>query len=175
MKEVNILAKKIRTLMYLVLVGLITSCSGNKASNNIQASPTLSSAAAENKNSPQPLPTSTTSENNQPISITAPADNEQVVGRPFVEGTVLDSTAKVWVIVHPMEVSDYWIQPPVTMREGGKWKVQVHIGRPGPEDIGKHFEIMAVANAKNNLKEGDKLRGWPDAKWKSQVVEVIRK
>ncbi|HEX8651558.1 MAG TPA: hypothetical protein VF708_12020 [Pyrinomonadaceae bacterium] len=74
-----------------------------------------------------------------------------------------------------MEVSDYWVQPPVTMREGGKWKVQIHIGRPGADDVGKHFEIMAVANPKNSLKEGDKLKEWPEAKWKSQVIEVIRK
>lgn len=37
------------------------------------------------------------------------------------------------------------------------------------------FEIMAVANPKNSLKEGDKLKEWPEAKWRSQVIEAIRK
>lgn len=168
------LRKRILPIACFVIVSLVMSCSGNEASNNSPSSPISNRALPENRNSPTPSPTPTI-ENNQPIRITAPSDNEQVVELPFVEGTVSDSSAKVWVIVHPMEVSDYWVQPPVTMREGGKWKVQIHIGRPGADDVGKHFEIMAVANPKNSLKEGDKLKEWPEAKWKSQVIEVIRK
>ena len=154
---------------------LVASCVGNGSSNNSASSPTPGSTSSEKKMSPGPTPTAATSEKDQPIHITVPGDNEQVVELPIMEGTVSDSTAKVWVIVHPMEVSDYWVQPPVTMREGGKWKVQIHIGRPGAVDVGKHFEIVAVANPKNSLKEGDKLKAWPEAKWKSQVIEVTRK
>ena len=154
---------------------LCASCVGNGSSDNSALSPNPSSTSSEKKMSPEPTATAANSEKDQPIQITAPADNEQVGELPIIEGTVSDSTAKVWVIVHPMEVSDSWVQPPVTMREGGKWKVQIHIGRPGAVDVGKHFEIVAVANPKSGLKEGDKLKGWPEAKWKSQVIEVTRK
>lgn len=154
---------------------LVASCVGSGSTNNSATSPTPSSTSSEKNRSPEPTPTAATSEKGQPIHITAPGDNEQVVERPIIEGTVSDTSAKVWVIVHPIEVSDYWVQPPVTMREGGTWKVQIHIGRPGTVDVGKHFEIVAVANPKNGLKEGDKLKGWPEAKWKSQVIEVARK
>lgn len=109
------------------------------------------------------------------LRITEPPDNTPVPERPFVKGTVADPNAEVWVIVHPMEVSDYWVQPGVTVKEDGTWKVKIYVGRPGTVDAGKHFEIMAVANPELELKEGDVLSGWPKALWKSQVIEVIRR
>jgi hypothetical protein len=108
------------------------------------------------------------------LRITAPPDKAQIIERPFVEGTVADSRAKVWVIVHPMAVSDYWVQPSVNVRENGTWKVQVYIGK-GPIGIGEQFEIMAVANPKVELEEGNVLGGWPEAQWRSQVIEVTRR
>lgn len=158
-------------LTICLVVSVAVSCAGS--SNNSATSATPGSSP-EKKISPESTPSAATSEQSQPIHITAPKDNEQVAELPMVEGMVSSSTAKVWVIVHPMEVSDYWVQPPVTVREGGKWKVQIHIGRPGAVDVGKHFEILAVANPKNSLKEGV-LKEWPEAEWKSQVIEVTRK
>jgi hypothetical protein len=108
------------------------------------------------------------------LRITAPSNSAQVPWRPAVEGTVADQSAKVWVIVHPMEISDYWVQPSVTIKEDGTWKITIYIGNPGTNDVGKQFEIMAIANPKTSLNEGDKLGGWPEAQWKSQVVEVTR-
>jgi len=109
------------------------------------------------------------------VRITAPADKSQVPERPLVEGTVSDANASVWVVVHPMEVADYWVQPAVTVREDGTWKVMAYMGRPGDIDVGKQFEIMAFANPAEPLKEGDVLKGWPKAQAKSQVIEVTRK
>jgi len=58
-----------------------------------------------------------------------------------------------------MAVSDYWIQPPVTVRRDGSWRVQIHIGRPGSIDVGKAFEIRAVGNPDDELREGKILIG----------------
>lgn len=163
------LEKKVLLAVCLIITISAGNCSSNENGNNRMA-PIPSS----NGNAPasSPAPTATFS---RPISITSPVENEQVIELPIVEGTVSDSAAKVWVIVHPMEVSDYWVQQAVTMKEGGKWKVQIHIGRSGNVDVGKHFEIVAVANPKSSLKEGDRLTEWPEAQWKSQVIEVLRK
>ena len=109
------------------------------------------------------------------LSIIEPKDKSRVPERPYVSGIVTDPNAEVWVIVHPMEVTDYWVQPRVTVKRDGSWKVSIYIGRPGSIDIGKHFEIIAIANPKSKVKEGDVLSGWPDAGWKSEVIEVIRK
>lgn len=108
------------------------------------------------------------------IAITLPADGSGVRERPIVEGTVSDPRASVWVIVHPLEVSDCWVQPATTVRATGAWKVQIHIGRPGSIDVGKHFEIRAVVDPERSLSEGLVLDGWPSAKETSEVVEVRR-
>ena len=106
--------------------------------------------------------------------ITEPTDRAQVPQRLLVSGTIADANSQVWVIVHPTEVSDYWVQPKVTMRNG-TWRVTIYIGRPGNIDVGKEFEIMAFANLKNSVKEGDKLDFWPEAQAKSKVITVTRR
>ena len=109
------------------------------------------------------------------IVINSPQDGARVPGQPIVEGVISDERAEVWVMVHPMVTSDYWVQPRVTIRRGGVWRVQVYIGRPGSIDVGKHFEVMAVANPKEALREGKVLGTWPYAQWRSDVIEVIRR
>ena len=109
------------------------------------------------------------------IAIKSPSDGASVPERPIVEGVVMDKTAQVWVVVHPMETSAYWVQTRVTVRKEGLWRVQVYIGRPGSIDVGKHFEIMAVANPEQTLREGKVLGTWPEAQSRSEVIEVIRK
>lgn len=108
------------------------------------------------------------------LRITEPLDGAKVDPRPMVKGTVDDPSADVWVIIHPMEVADYWVQPRLTVRENGTWRVSAYVGREGM-DIGQEFEVMAVANPKSTLTEGMKLGGWPEAEWKSQIVDVTRK
>ncbi len=109
------------------------------------------------------------------IWITEPKTGATVPERPYVAGKVANPNAAVWVVVHPMEVSDYWVQPQLTVNRDGAWRVDIYVGRPGTVDAGKRYEIMAIANPKRPLKEGDVLRFWPDAESKSEVVEVVRK
>jgi hypothetical protein len=93
-----------------------------------------------------------------------------------VQGKVSDPDAKVWVIVHPLEVSDYWVQAKPSVSEDGTWRVKVYVGRPGPDDVGKSFEILALANPQSELREG-KLSGgdWPKARAESKLITVIRR
>lgn len=109
------------------------------------------------------------------IQITNLTNNMAVPEEPTVEGKVSNSKAEVWVIVHPMKVSDYWVQQPVTVMDGGTFEVIIHIGRSGSIDVGKKYEIMVVANPRDKLEEGKILRGWPVAQAKSQVIKLIRK
>jgi hypothetical protein len=109
------------------------------------------------------------------IVIKSPSEGASVPKRPIVEGVVKDKNAQVWVIIHPMETADYWVQPRFTVRNQGLWKVQVYIGRPGIIDVGKHFEIMAVANPRQMLREGKVLGSWPEAQSQSEIIEVVRK
>jgi len=110
------------------------------------------------------------------VRITVPADKSQVTEQPSIEGTVSDANVTVWVVVHPMETSGYWVQPSVNVtKKDGSWKVMIYVGRSGKVDVGKQFEIMAFANPKGSLKEGDMLENWPEAQAKSQVIEVTRR
>jgi hypothetical protein len=109
------------------------------------------------------------------VWITEPKNRDIVPERPYVEGKVSNANAAVWVVVHPMEVADYWVHPRLTANQDGTWRVDAYLGRPGNVDAGKHFEIMAIANPQRPLNEGDVLRSWPDAASKSEVVEVVRK
>jgi hypothetical protein len=109
------------------------------------------------------------------VVIAAPTDKSEVPERPVVEGSVSDNSARVWVIVHPMEVPDYWVQPSVSVDPGGTWRVMIHVGRPGNDDVGKQYEILAVTDPKQALKDGTVLDGWPRARARSQIVNVTRR
>ena len=112
---------------------------------------------------------------NSQVWITEPKNRDEVPERQYIEGKVSNATAAVWLVIHPMDVTDYWVQPQLTVHQDGTWQVDGYVGRPGNTDVGKRYEIMAIANPKRPLKEGDKLRFWPDAESKSEVVEVVRK
>jgi hypothetical protein len=109
------------------------------------------------------------------VKITSPADGAKVPYRLLMQGTVTGKgTSEIWVVIHPMETSEYWVQPRLSVREGGNWSVQVYIGEAGKKDVGKQFEIRAVGNPEEPLKEGQTLTDWPKAKIKSQVIIVER-
>jgi hypothetical protein len=106
--------------------------------------------------------------------ITAPGQNARVPWRQFVEGTVSDRKAIVWVIVHPMETMGWWVQPAISVKEDFSWRVEIYVGRPGNVDRGKCFEIRAVVDPKARLEEGMVLDALPKAECESQIVEIIR-
>lgn len=109
------------------------------------------------------------------VTIDSPVDGARVPLRPCFEGMVSNPASQVWLVVHPLEVADFWVQPSASVREGGKWKVQGYIGRQGLDE-GKQFEIRAVANPKIPLRETQKdpLPAWPPAEASSPIVEVTR-
>lgn len=110
------------------------------------------------------------------IQITMPQTQSGVPMRPSVEGKVSDPKAQVFVIVNPLETPDqFWVQPPVVVQPDGKWRAVIYIGRPGSIDVGKRFEIRAVANPKHRLKEADVVGGWPEAEAASSVIQVQRR
>ncbi|OFX59574.1 MAG: hypothetical protein A2046_04145 [Bacteroidetes bacterium GWA2_30_7] len=109
--------------------------------------------------------------NLQVINIT---DSLKVGWRQVIKGKIVDISKKVYVIVHPMSIQGYWVQPNTTISSDGTWNCNAYIGR-NTQDIGIEYEIMAIANPKIVLNEGDVLNSWPEAEWHSNVVTVIRK
>ena len=108
------------------------------------------------------------------ISITEPKNEDSVSEYPVFKGQVADPNAQVWIVVHPMEIAEYWVQQPVTVSSNGSWETQPNIGRPGNVDDGKRFEVMAIVNPESPLTTGDKLKIWPEAQGQSDVIRVTR-
>ncbi len=107
------------------------------------------------------------------VTITEPAPGSEVGMRPLVQGTVAKPELAVWVIVHPTTLNAMWVQPKVKQK-GKRWQVQVYCGRPGSVDVGKSFEIRAVAGPWTPLKEGDVLNNLPGSDFISNPVTVRR-
>jgi len=107
------------------------------------------------------------------ISMTEPADGSKVANRNYVKGIISNPNAEVWVVIHPVDTSGFWIQPSVTVKNSGSWKVKAYFGRSGSIDSGKEFEIRAFANPTGTFREG-KTHGWPKAAARSDVVDVTR-
>ena len=107
------------------------------------------------------------------IKINEPQNGSLVSQRHDVAGTVSDSDANIFVVIHPVTTSDFWVQPPVTVNSDGSWKVRVYFGRSGM-DKGAEFEVRAFANPSDTLYEG-KTVNWPKAAARSDVIDVTRK
>lgn len=107
------------------------------------------------------------------VSVSAPHDGEHVAQRYEVIGKVSDPAADVIVVVHPVSVSEFWTQPPVTVRNNGQWHIKVYFGRTGM-DRGEKYEVRAFANPRSHTHEG-KYNSWPAAEARSNVVIVTRK
>jgi hypothetical protein len=167
--------------MRILLFGLIVCCClascGGNGSNNAQPNTntpipaTTATPAGQSNRGPSPTPAVNTQQ--LKVFITEPQDGATVQPRPFITGTAADPGAKVWVVVHPTEVGDYWVQQATSPREDKTWRVQIYVGEPNTP-AGTRFEIRAVANPKVQLSEGKVLDGWPEAPWMSQVIEVVR-
>jgi len=109
------------------------------------------------------------------LVITAPQDDSRVQWRTDIKGTVSDPDAEVWVVIHPTEVSQYWVQPRLSVKEDGSWRVRVYFGESGSRHSGMRFEVRAIANPESKLESGDRFSFWPEAEERSQVIEVIRR
>lgn len=97
----------------------------------------------------------------------------RVEDRPLVEGTVQPTCARVWVVVHPLSVSEFWVQAMPTVQTDGGWVLKPHIGRE-EEDQGEQFEVVAIANPTEELKEGLVLTRWPRGEARSDVSLVTK-
>jgi hypothetical protein len=110
-----------------------------------------------------------------PITITSPHDDSEVDQRHFIQGMVSAPDKDVWVVVHPLDTSSYWVQPRVSVRSDGTWRVVAYFGRSGDLDKGKKFEVVAIGSPREALQEGEYGSTWPDAHWTSSPVVVIRR
>ena len=92
-----------------------------------------------------------------------------------VTGTVSKPSAEVWVVVRPLETRDFWVQPKPTIQANGEWETFIYLGSDGTSHVGKLFELRAIANPVDTLKEALIFPSWPRAEGKSDVIRVARR
>lgn len=109
------------------------------------------------------------------LEITNLKNDVMVEWKPLVTGKVSAPFTEVWLIVHVLETSAYWVQPKTTVKAIGDWEGTIFLGNQGMLDVGKKFELRAIANPRDPLKEGVRLPGWPRAAGKSEVITVTRR
>lgn len=109
------------------------------------------------------------------LEITNIENDMMVEWKSLVTGKVSTPFTEVWLIVHVLETSMYWVQPKTTVKAIGDWEGTMFLGGQGMLDVGKKFELMAIANPRDSLKEGLRLPAWPRAAGKSEVMTVTRR
>ena len=107
------------------------------------------------------------------ITLTTPKDGANVEWRTLVQGTA-SGVKNVWVIVHSLETSEYWVQPKAMVTKKGNWKVKVYIGNVNDSDNSRDFEIRAIANPYEKITVGQIYGIWPAGELNSDVVRVVK-
>ena len=109
------------------------------------------------------------------LEIINPINGDLGEWRTKVTGTVSKPFAEVWVVVRPIETRDFWVQPKPTIKPNGTWETFIYLGGAGTAHVGKVFELRAIANPVDSLKEALVFPGWPRAEGKSDVIRVARR
>ncbi len=107
------------------------------------------------------------------FAIVNPTNGSPVRAISAVGGVIHDSSAKVWIVVHTVGTSNYFVEGPASVKSNGEWSCNVSFGRAGT-DSGKTFEIRAFANPSEELHSDRTLNKWPSADYSTSPVTVNR-
>lgn len=107
------------------------------------------------------------------VVITSPTTNTTVEMVDQIRGYVSDPTAKVWLVIHPLQSSDCWIQQAVIVEADGSWASMARFGENNSAHRGLPYEIRALANPIQTLSKG-RTACWPSAKAVSRALYVRR-
>lgn len=91
--------------------------------------------------------------------------NEPVIGR------VSDAEAQVWLVLHPVQSHDCWLQGPVNVRQDGSWHARVVYKKSELFTGDNNIEVRAVANPERSGSD-KKVTCWPAAEAISAPVFV---
>jgi hypothetical protein len=111
------------------------------------------------------------------VEILSPVDNASVPWRACIIGTLPTAERPAFVVIHPEETSDFYVEPAPTVRDDGghaSFRVQAYFGENTPLHSGKRFELQAVQGPHQPLREGLILAAFPAADFASPIIELVR-
>ena len=126
----------------------------------------MNSASDQPRSAPPPA--------KEDIKITSPENGALIKYRQTIRGEVSDQTSQVWLVVHPLGTSSYWVQPKISIKRSGEWTVTGYFGRAGETDKGRAFELLAIVDPKEDLNDGQIFNTWPEARFVSNSIIVTR-
>ncbi|MDH5181608.1 MAG: hypothetical protein OEZ39_15565 [Gammaproteobacteria bacterium] len=110
------------------------------------------------------------------LTITAPATNSTVELHDVIRGRVSNpAVAEVWVVIHPVQSVDCWLQKPALVSADGSWMATVQFGKGEGEGSsgGLPYEVRALAGLRQPPIPG-KTNCWPEAEVISRALYVKR-
>lgn len=113
-------------------------------------------------------------QNTLEVKLSTPANGAVVAHRHDVSGTVSDPGVKVYLVIHPMATSGYWVQPDISSNTKGEWTTEAYFGKSESVDSGKRFEVRAFAGVTAKISVGERS-DWPTATASSELIIVNRK
>lgn len=115
--------------------------------------------------------------------IFTPKPSGLVIDRPTTRSTVRQElvvegkarhTELVWLVVHPVNSTYYWVQPAVRTNINGYWIGVIFVGSLKESDVGERFQLRAFVNPKQELTLGNVLSDWPEAELSTPITEMVR-
>lgn len=109
------------------------------------------------------------------VKLDFPLSGQEVGLRTCFAGRMSDPNAKVVLVIKPLDIASYYVEPNVASRSDGTFFVVAYVAEAGRQFIGKRFVARAYENPRLTLHESDELDDWPsgyDAR--SDLVEFTR-
>lgn len=107
------------------------------------------------------------------ITIDSLQNNATVDVHEIISGRISIKNTHLWIVIHPIETQDCWVQLPVSINKAGEWIASVQFGEKTSAHNGKKFEVRALADKNNVLKPG-RTRCWPKVAYQSASIYVER-
>ena len=120
------------------------------------------------------LTTGKTQAQQQNISIVSYKNGDNILCHvKIMIKTNAPSSSNIYLLVHPIAVNNWWVQPQFTYDSNGYWHCYAYFGECG-KNIGEKFEMIALVNPTQTLVLGQKPTTIPASQKQSSIVEVIR-
>lgn len=108
------------------------------------------------------------------INIDSPKEGDFVEQRYMVKGRISDPEFPVYVLVHPIEADQWWVQRIPEVAGNGVWQSLCFFGT-ADKGRGEQFEVLALV-CKKHLREGQTIKTGkvPQGGLRSEIITVTR-
>lgn len=88
--------------------------------------------------------------------------------------TSLSRTSHIYLLVHPLAVTDWWVQPRFIYDAPGKWHCTAQIGQSPNQNNGQEFELIVLVNPNPDLLPVKQLQNLPTSPSQSTSITLVK-